>query len=84
MNENEFRKEFLKMRGSRQNDIIYAVNCKVPKNEFDIKTECESMFFDRLMKQAEKHEEKYGDWPVFDMVEIESDDPRLDIYSEEV
>ena len=54
MNENEFRKEFLKMRGSRQNDIIYAVNCKVPKNEFDFKTECESMFFDRLMKQAEK------------------------------
>ena len=37
MNENEFRKEFLKMRGSRQNDIIYAVNCKVPKNEFDFK-----------------------------------------------
>jgi hypothetical protein len=42
------------------------------------------MLYDRLWKEAEDHVKKYGDWPVFENVEIESDDPRLDIYNEEV
>lgn len=83
MTEKEYFEAFGKMWTSRQNDIIYAVNCKVPKAEAGLRDEVESIFYDRLMKEAEAHEEKYGSWPVFEMGEIEYDDPRLDIYSDE-
>ena len=63
------------MRSRRLNDIMYAVGCKVPKDEAGLKNEVESMFYDRLVKEAEAHEKKYGRWPVFEPLEIESDDP---------
>lgn len=84
MDYKEYIKELGKMSGRRQNQIIYAVNCKLPKEDADLKTECESMFYDRLVEQAKEHEQKYGKWPVFDNVEIESDDPALDIYGDQV
>lgn len=82
MTEKEYRSELRKMPGSRQNDIIYAVNCKVPKKEADIKNETERMLYDELWAEATAHKKKYGDWPVFEMSEIETDDPRLDIYKD--
>lgn len=84
MTEKEYYKELGKIRGSRLNKIIYAVNCKVDKSEIELETEVESMFYDSLVSQADEHMKKYGFYPTFDMFEIESDDPVLDIYRDEV
>lgn len=84
MTEKEYYKALSETRTSRLNDIIYAVNCKVPKKEAGLKNEFESMFYDRLTAEAKAHEKKYGEWPVFEMGEIETDDPHLDIYRDEV
>lgn len=72
----------LESRASRRNEIAYAVNCKVPKEEAGLKNAFEEAWYNYLWKNAELHVEKYGDWPVYEMEEIESDDPRLDRYSE--
>lgn len=84
INEKEYMEALQKMPGSRQNDIIRCVNCKVPKKEAGLKTEAEEMFYDRLCKEADALEKRGGVRPIFDTVEIESDDPRLDIYSKPV
>lgn len=83
MSEKEYFKGLAAIRVSRLNDITYAVNCKVPEKEIGLNSDIERMFYGRLVKEAEAHEKKYGFWPTFEMGEIESDDPRLDIYSEE-
>ena len=82
MDNNKYYIELAKIRGSRKNEIIYAVNCKLPENEIGLKGEVEKQFYDNLIKQANDHVKKYGDWPVFEMYEIESDDPVLDIYND--
>ena len=84
MTEKEYLAEFGKMRPSRENDIIRAVNCKVPKEKAGLKNEVESMFYDRLMAEADAYEKRGGVRPVFEMSEIETNDPRLDIYSNPV
>ena len=84
MNEKKYLIELGKLPGSRKNEVIRAVNQKVAKKKFALKGETEEMFFDRLMNEAAAHEKKYGKWPVFDMGEIESDDPVLDVYSKPV
>ena len=82
MNGKEYWKGLANVKGSRLNEIIRAVNGKVPKDEIDLKSDVEEMFYDRTWKHASDHEKKYGKWPAFDMVEVETDDPVLDIYSE--
>lgn len=82
MTEKEYLVKLSAMRGSRKNEIITAVNHKVPKKDAGLKTEVERIFYARLWKEAAAHEEKYGKWPVFDMCEIETDDPCMDIYSD--
>lgn len=72
------------MRTSRQNEIIYQVNCRVPKEEIGLKDEEEEKFYNSLIKQAEEVKSKWGEYPVFEMGEIESDDPKLDIYRTDV
>ena len=67
---------------SRKNDIIHAVNCKVPSAEAGLNDKFERAYYEYLWKEAELHQEAYGFWPVFEMGEIESNDPRLDRYSE--
>ena len=67
---------------SRINRILYAVNCKVPKTEFGNLSEQEASCYDGFWKEAEEHQSKYGFWPVFEMSEIEYDDPALDIYGD--
>lgn len=81
MTEKEYFVKLGALRESRKNDIIAAVNRKVPKKEAGLKTEVERIFYARLWREAEAHEKKYGKWPVFEMCEVETDDPRLDIYS---
>lgn len=84
MDYNKYLRELGKIPGSRLNVIVRAVNSKLPKDQIELNSEVEDMFFDRLMKEANAHVKKYGDWPVFDMFEIESDDPILDIYKDPV
>lgn len=84
MDENVYYRKLGEKRTSRLNQIIYAVNCKVPKANIRLDDEVEEMYFDRLMMQAKAHEEKYHEWPSFEMGEIESDDPCLDIYNDSI
>lgn len=74
--------ELGKLRASRRNEIAYMVSCKVPKNEAGLKLDIEEQYFDSLMETAREHEAIYGFWPTFEMEEIESDDPVLDIYGD--
>ena len=67
---------------SRRNDIIMAVNLKQSKENAGLKDEAEEMYYDRLMAQAMEHLEEWGDWPEFEMCEIDWDDERLDIYKD--
>lgn len=80
MNEKTYYSKLSEVKTSRLNEITYAVNCKVKKADAGLKSDVEEMYYDRLMIQAKEHEKKYGRWPVFEMGEIESDDPVLDIY----
>ena len=82
MDEKNYFKSLYAAKASRLNQIISAVNRKVEKKSAGLENEFEEMFFDRLMTEAKAHEKKYGKWPVFEMNEIESDDPALDIYKD--
>lgn len=80
MSDKEYFKALGKIRATRLNEITRAVNNKVPKAKAGIKGEIESRYYDDLWKEAMEIQEKFGEWPVFEMEEIESDDPTLDIY----
>ena len=81
MTEKEYYSGLYEMSGSRANEIIDAVNRKVPKDKAGLNTEVEEMFYDNMVAEADAYEKRGGVRPVFDMVEIETDDPVLDIYS---
>lgn len=81
MTEKEYLVKLSEVRESRKNEIISAVNRKIPKEKAGLKTEVERTFYERLWKEATAHEKKYGKWPVFEVCEIETNDPRLDIYN---
>lgn len=70
--------------GSRWNVIIAAVNANIPKEKAGLKGEEESKIYDEIKAEADALEKRGGVRPVFDPVEIESDDPTLDIYNEPV
>ena len=72
----------MSMYQSRENEIIHAVNAKIPREKAGLKNEEERQCYDRLWKEAEDHEKEYGFWPTFEMGEMEWDDPKLDIYHE--
>lgn len=80
MKEEMYFNELRNLPASRINVILKAVNEKKALKESDAKSEVEKMLYERTMKEARTHEQKYGKWPVFEMCEIESDDPALDIY----
>lgn len=84
MTEAEYIKGLHEISGSRKNEIIHAVNLKASKEEIELKGAIEEKFYDNLVAQANEHEKKWGEWPVYQMCEIESDDPKLDIYNEPV
>lgn len=81
MTEKEYLVQLGALRESRKNVIITAVNRKIPAKESGLKTEVEKLFYKQLWKEATAHEKKYGKWPVFEMCEIETNDPALDIYN---
>ena len=76
-------RELYQLRASRQNDIAYAVSCRVPKEEFEFRAKIDERYFDLLIEEAEAHIKKYSFWPVFEMEEIDYDDPILDIYHDD-
>lgn len=82
MSEKEYFTALSNARASRLNEITDAVNRKAPKDKAGLKEEFEEIYYDRLWKEAEAHEKKYGFWPVFEMEEIDTDDPVLDIYKD--
>lgn len=82
MTENEKKNAIRELPGSRWNAIISAVNMNVPKDKAGLKDEAEEALYDSIKAEADELEKRGGVRPVFDMVEIESDDPALDIYSE--
>lgn len=81
MSDKEYLKALGKIPASRLNEIASAVIDKTPKAKAGLKNEVESKFFDNLWKQAMDTQTTYGEWPVYEMSEIESEDPKLDIYS---
>jgi len=81
MTKKEYFKRLCEARASRLNVIIGAVNSKLKQQDAGLRDEFERMFFDNLVAEAKSHEEKYGFWPTFEMMEIDTDDPVLDIYS---
>ena len=84
MTDKDYMAALGKIRGSRLNEIISAVNNKIPKKDAGLKDAVEERFYDNLVKEADDLEKRGGVRPVFDSVEIESDDPRLDIYKDPV
>ena len=70
------------LSGRGWNKILYAVTCKTPKEELDLKNEFEERLYDETWQHAEEHLKKYGFWPAFELAEIEWDDPVLDIYKD--
>lgn len=83
MDEKEYRRLLGEKRASRLNVVIRAVNEGVSKSLLGL-DEVEERFYDNLVVEAREHAKKYGKHPVFEMMEIEWDDPILDIYAESV
>ena len=84
MDNKEIMKAITALPGSRWNTVISAVNQQIPKEKAGLKGEAEENLYDKIKAEADKLEKRGGVRPVFDMVELESDDPALDIYNEEV
>lgn len=80
----EKRKAFWDLPGSRWNVVIAAVNGKIPKEKAGLEGEREEKLYDELVAEANAYEKRGGVRPIFEPVEIESDDPALDIYNNPV
>ena len=53
------------------NRIICAVNSKKTAEEAGLKTEEELLHYRNIWNEAEALFAKYGNWPVFDLAELE-------------
>lgn len=84
MTENEKKNAVRELPGSRWNAIIAAVNENIPKEKAGLLNEVEEALYDSIKAEADSLEKRGGVRPVFDKVEIESDDPVLDIYNSSV
>ena len=84
MDEKTYLAELGKIPNSRLNQIIMAVNEKTPKQGVLFNSPVEEQYFDNLVSYAKDMEKRTGKYPVYDMREIEYDDPVLDIYSKPV
>lgn len=80
MNEKEYLRELDKITTARKNMITRAVNAKETLEESGAVTEIEKLYYEHLFNEAVALEQKHGIWPVFEMWEIDYDDPILDIY----
>ena len=71
MDEKEYYHRLGEKTGRELNAIIMAVQTRTAKENAGLKDEVEEMFFDSLVKEAEDHVKKYGDYPVFELFEID-------------
>ncbi len=69
------------LNASRVNVIIRAVNEKIPKDKAGLKNALEETWYDGIWTNAEDFQKEFGKWPAFDLMELEYDDPDMDIYS---
>ena len=53
------------------NRIICAVNSKKTAQQAGLKTDEELEAYRRMWQEAEEHLAKYGEWPVFELCELE-------------
>lgn len=72
------------IKQSRKNKITAAVNARIKKEDFEFNNEAELKYYEYLVEEADAYEEYGGVRPVFEMGEIDYDDPVLDIYNDEV
>lgn len=72
------------MTGSEWNVLIRLVNKKVPPSEVGRLGDEKEKLYKKMWEEAKEHEKRYGEWPVYELAEIDWDDPVLDIYSEPV
>lgn len=79
----EYLRELDYIPTRRKNEIISLVNYKTPKDKIIFEAHIEELFYDSLIREAEEMQEKHGIWPIFELYEIDYDDPILDIYSQE-
>lgn len=80
----DIKKAMSEVPGSRWNAIISAVNSNIPKEKAELNGEAEEKLYDEVKAEADVLEKRGGVRPVFEAVEYESDDPKLDIYNEPV
>ena len=80
----DIKKAVSEVPGSRWNAIIAAVNGNIPKEKAGLLSKAEEEIYDSIKAEADALEKRGGVRPVFDPVEIESDDKSLDIYNEPV
>ena len=71
MDEKEYFRQLCDVSPRKKNRIITAVSCRTPESEILLETEVERIFYLQLWQEAEAHLEKYGSWPVFDLVELD-------------
>ncbi|MBR2740256.1 MAG: hypothetical protein IKD87_06265 [Oscillospiraceae bacterium] len=66
----------------RKNDIIRHVNYRLPKEKYVFRNMTEEAFYESLIEETTMMQCRTGRWPVFELCEIDYDDPILDIYSD--
>ncbi len=82
-NEKDENKRSNKSLTAREmNRIISLVNYKTPKEKCDLRSVEEERFYDNLINEAKEMMDRTGIWPIFDVCELDYDDPALDIYPE--
>ena len=79
----EYLRELDNVPNRRKNEIIRLVNYKTPKDEIPFRSRTEEQFYENLIREAEETQNRIGVWPIFELCEIDYDDPVLDIYSQE-
>ena len=76
----EYLRDLDHVSTSRKNDIIRHVNYRLPKEKYSFRNSAEEAFYESLIDEAERMQAKTGVWPIFELCEIDYDDPILDIY----
>ena len=76
-----YLKDLSHVSTSRKNDIIRHVNYRLPKEKYEFRNKTEEAFYESLIDEATRMQSKTGVWPIFELCEIDYDDPILDIYS---
>ena len=78
----ESKRNTISLSPRAMNRIIDLVNSKIPKEKCVFRSDEEERFYDNLINEAKETLDRIGVWPIFDVCELDYDDPALDIYPE--